>query len=316
MIPLTRAGKKSPYNARQQQFAGQETGAYAPFDFPEEALTRLEVGVIAVAVLALVGCQQRESITGGYGDHVVAGQVAMAAGMLNSSPAGVRVTVGATGMSAVLDAAGNFMFVNVPDNADLHFTRGADGIDAHFDTSAAIGPVFVELSTHSASSGRRRTAPPTAVLKQIEGVVTAISATDVTVNGTKFTFTKDTVIRHGDTPIAPADIKIGDRVHVKANGTAAVEILVQNTGDQNEDQTMTANGTVTATSASGLTVATEAHGSVTVNVDSSTIIRKQDAIIRLADIKIGDQVNTMGTRVDAQTEKAKQIEVRGVSGHN
>ena len=55
---------------------------------------------------------------------------------------------------------------------------------------------------------------------------------------------------------------------------------------------------------------------VTVKVDASTIIRKQVSIITLADIKAGDEVNTMGTRVDDHTEQARQIEVRGSSGHH
>jgi hypothetical protein len=48
-----------------------------------------------------------------------------------------------------------------------------------------------------------------------------------------------------------------------------------------------------------------------VQVDANTIIRKQGAIVHLADIKVGDGVNTMGTRVDDHTLLARQIEVRG-----
>lgn len=351
-------------------------------------MTRLRVSVIAVAVLVMVGCHGRESITGGYGNRVVVGQVAMAAGMPNGSPAGVRVTVGATGMSAVLDASGSFTFLNVPDTADFHFTRGEDGIDAHLQVAESVGPLSIVLSTKSARIGRQRAVPPTSGLKEYEGVVTAISDTEITVNGVTFKITPetqirkghqplsaasvktgdrvhimakgdtavliilqnpeearelegtvsaisateitvngvtlkitpDTIIRKGNQTLTAADVKVGDHVHVKANGDTALQIIVQGGDDdddgETEDATMTANGLVTATSATGLTVATEAHGDVTVNVDSSTIIRKQGAHITLADIKVGDQVNTMGKRVDDHTEQARQIEVRGVSGHH
>lgn len=305
------------YDPRNNSSQYKKTGAYRPLlIFRRKTMTRLKVAVIAMAVLAAVGCRDRESITGGYGDRVLAGQVAMAAGMPNSSPAGVRVTVGATGMSAVLDATGNFMFVNVPENAELRFTR-EDGIDAHLNASGTMGPLSVILGSSSASKGRHRSATP-APLKQYEGLVQAISATSIQINGTTLNITKDTVIRKGDKTVQATDIKVGDRVHVKANGDTAAEIIAQTPDDESEpteDQTMTANGTVTETSASGLKVSTQAHGIVTVNVDSTTIIRKQDKVIGLSDIKVGDEVNTMGTRVDAQTEKAKQIEVRGVSGH-
>jgi len=54
---------------------------------------------------------------------------------------------------------------------------------------------------------------------------------------------------------------------------------------------------------------------VVVMVDSSTIIKKQGVLITLADIHVGDEVNTMGKRIDDHTLQARQIEVRGVSGH-
>ena len=60
------------------------------------------IAVVLSAVIVLGGCRGHESITGGYGDRVVVGEVTMAAGMTNNSPAGVRVGVGGTGMSAVL----------------------------------------------------------------------------------------------------------------------------------------------------------------------------------------------------------------------
>lgn len=279
---------------------------------------RFRSAVVAMTVIVVVGCTGREaSITSGYGDRVLAGQVTIAAGMLNSSPAGVRVIVGTTGMSAVLDSTGNFMFVGVPEIGELHFTRSEDGIDARLPLDGIVAPVVIELSASTASTGRRRSTQPT-VLRQYEGLVEDISATSITVNDAVLTINADTVIRKGNDALTAADIHEGDRVHVKANGTIAVEIKLQNADEGNGGgqggTTMTANGTVTATGATEIKVFTQPRGEVTVQIDADTVIKKQGVRITAAEIHLNDQVNSIGTRVDDHTLKARQIEVRGVSG--
>lgn len=52
---------------------------------------------------------------------------------------------------------------------------------------------------------------------QIEGIVTKITSTGLTVGVQDVTVTKTTVIEHGDTMMTLADIHVGDRVHVKGN---------------------------------------------------------------------------------------------------
>ncbi len=103
----------------------------------------------------------------------------------------------------------------------------------------------------------------------------------------------------------------------------ALQIEVQDTTDQPPGDghgsgavEMTANGTVTVAGASQITVSTVPKGEIVVKTDANTIIRKQGQIITLAAINVGDEVNTSGTRVDDHTELARQIEVRGVSGHH
>lgn len=186
-------------------------------------MTRFKVGVIAVTVLAVTGCREAESVTGGYGERVLAGQVAMAAGMSNSSPEGVRVFVRTTGMSAVLDTTGNFMFMNVPENAELRFMR-ADGIDARLRTAGMPGPLSIVLSSGSVGAARRRAAIP-APLKQYEGLVQTISASQIRIGRTILKITADTLVRKGDQKLDAADVRAGDRVHVKANGDTAAEII-------------------------------------------------------------------------------------------
>src|SRR5260221_1835796 len=290
-------------------------------------------GAVTVVVVLLSACNGRESVTGGYGSGVVMGKVTMAAG-LSSSPAGVRLSVGGTGASMVLGPDGNFVFSGVPERVELRFTR-EDGISATMTVVANGAPLAIELSSSSAShSGRVRAVNPIQPpYSEFEGTIktpgtASIVVTDSHKSDVTILLTDATVIRHGDTTIAAADLKAGDRIHVKAtfkdNTYTATLILVQNSGsdDSSGDDgsqggtTMTANGTVTATGSGQLTVPTAPHGDVPVQVDGSTIIRKQGALITLPAIKVGDEINTMGTRVDDHTEKATQIEVRGVSGHH
>ena len=248
-------------------------------------MTRMRTVVLAAAVIATFGCQRRESITGSYGSQVVTGQVAMAAGMLNGSPAGVRVTVGATGMSAVLGADGGFLFVGVPEGAVLHFTRGQDGIDARLSLPGVAAPLTVVLSDRSASIGRRRAVAPSP--KEIEGLVQAISATEITVNGITLKITADTVIRKGNQTLQTSDIHVNDRVHLKAAGDTALEIKLQNPDEgEQRGQLREFEGLVQAISPASITI-----NGVTLTITGSTVIRKGDRTLTTADIKVNDRVH-------------------------
>lgn len=280
--------------------------------------------VVVAAVIVLAACQGHEAITGGYGSQGVSGVVTMAVGMSNSSPMGVRVSVSGTGMSAVLGTDGRFSFFGVPNDAELLFNR--DDLSARLRVAVSPAPLQIELNSHSANLGRRRTVPSQPLL-QIEGVITAVSNTQITVHDSHkqdvtAMITTDTAIFRGDVKLQPSDLKVGDQVHVQAkvSGTDKTAILIilqnpDNNGD-NGSQTVTANGTVTKVDSSSLTVSTVPKGDVVVNVDGNTIIRKQGDKIKLTDIKPNDQVNCMGTRVDDKTMLATQIEVRGVSGRH
>jgi hypothetical protein len=116
----------------------------------QEDVVRFSRSVVTVsAVIALAACQGHEAITRDRGDRGgVVGVVTMAAGMTNSSPAGVRVAVGGTSMSAVLGTDGRFLFMAVPNNAELIFTR-AD-INAKMAVSPSRKPMTIELSADEA----------------------------------------------------------------------------------------------------------------------------------------------------------------------
>jgi len=157
---------------------------------------------------------------------------------------------------------------------------------------------------------------------EFEGTVKAIAAGSLTLNsrGGDVVLTLDS-----STTFTPAPPVVGDRVHVRArksgDALVALSVLVQAEGEEGDDPgehhggtTMTANGKVTAAGSSEITVESESHGSVTVKIDSHTLIRKQGVHIGAADIRNGDYVNTRGTRIDDHSLLAGQIEVRGESG--
>lgn len=74
---------------------------------------------------------------------------------------------------------------------------------------------------------------------QLEGLITAVAGRSITVNRQAVIVPTTAVIRHGSRAIAFGELKMGDRVHVKASmrGTTleASEVKVQNPGDPVDD---------------------------------------------------------------------------------
>ena len=189
-----------------------------------------------------------------------------------------------------------------------------------------LNPGSATRSDGLGSAGRRRAVPPNPQL-QFEGTITAASAMSITVHDSHgvdvvLAITSSTIIRHGDQTIAAADLNVGDQVHVKAlvqnNVNTAVEILVQRPDDMQEIEI---EGTITAASASSITVH-DSHGDdVVVAITSSTIIRHGDQAIAAADLNVGDQVhvkavvqNNVNTATEIlvqRPEDMQEIEVNG-----
>lgn len=278
--------------------------------------------LVAVAVLVLGGCRNGETpLTGAYGSGLLSGHVVLESG---SSPAGVEVSVMGTGMRVEVGEDGGFTFMGVPGNAELQFTRG-DGISSKLRVERPTSDLVVTLSAAGAQ-GRRRGVGRSA---QYEGLVTEVGATTLKVMTShkvevEFAVEDSTVIRKGNRDYELSELQPDWRVHVKAitkeGVLTALEIKVQNTGDDDDDDgddegsTMTANGPVLSKGSDGsLVVFSQPKGEVTVQTDGSTIIKRQGERITVDDISVGDEINSMGTRVDDHTLLARQIEVRGNS---
>lgn len=157
------------------------------------------------------------------------------------------------------------------------------------------------------------------------GYVTSLGADEMVVhrpNGTDVTVkvTATTEIKEYGQPITFADIKVG--AHVECRGKRiddhtieAVQIEVEENGHNPDDgPPITVNGSVKSVGASQLTVTAQQGGDVVVKTDASTRIRKQGKTISLSDVKAGDRVTAHGTRVDATTILATEIEVKGGKG--
>ncbi|HKB79928.1 MAG TPA: DUF5666 domain-containing protein [Thermoanaerobaculia bacterium] len=264
-------------------------------------MRKIEFVVMVAAVLVLAGCHGHETITGGYGNAGVAGVVTMAAGMPNGSPAGVRVVVGGTGMSAVLGTDGRFAFYNVPDTVDLIFQRG--DTNAHLRAEASPAPLAIELGPQEAHLRRGRSVPST-VPTEVEGLIVSVSDTQIVVhdshgNDVTMVINGDTVIRKGQTPLQPSDLKAGDRVHVKSmvdgNAVTALLIVLQNPDGSGDDQGQARwveiEGTITSVSDTQLVVH-DSHGNDdTLVVDSNTVIRKGGQVLLASDLQTGEQVH-------------------------
>lgn len=127
-----------------------------------------------------------------------------------------------------------------------------------------------------------------------------------------FVLDAGTIIRKGHTPILPADILAGWRVHVKAtaaeDGTkTATLVIVQDDRDDAGD--VRVSGTVGTVGAADLTIETRS-GILTVQTDASTIITKHRQAIALSAIQSGDRVTVEGTSVSDTTVLAKKIQVK------
>jgi hypothetical protein len=97
---------------------------------------------------------------------------------------------------------------------------------------------------------------------EIEGLISAKGGDSITVNAQQVVVSSTCPIRHGQTPFTFAQLRVGDRVHVRANRTTttgasttttldATEVILQNPGDGegSGDDTPTALVSVTATDA-------------------------------------------------------------------
>jgi len=177
-----------------------------------------------------------------------------------------------------------------------------------------IVAAILALTVSPLAFARHRAAGSTPA-HQFEGLITAAAATSITVHDSHgddvtFTVSDKTSITKGNQPVPVANLQVGWRVHVAANQSdktwTADRVIVQDENKQTEQ--VEVSGKVTAVGTSSLTVSTT-NGDMTVNVDSNTVIREKGQVIQLSAVNVGDQVEAVGTSVDAHTILAQRINV-------
>lgn len=113
------------------------------------------------------------------------------------------------------------------------------------------GPPSNAPGNNGGSSNTSPSAPGQARI-QLEGLLTTVGTSSIELNGQTVQVTSDTVIRHGNRLFELADLKRGDRVHVRAARLAsmalqAAEIKLQNPGDPVEGDLVVPTGLVSVT---------------------------------------------------------------------
>jgi hypothetical protein len=286
---------------------------------------RIRLTVLMMAAMVLAACQgERATVTGQYGAGVVSGQVVMADG---SSPAGVQVSIGGTGLSMIVGADGAFAFAGAPVDAELTFERGSDAVFAKLRLGENAGAVVIELAQTHAKKGtsKRRGASRGNPVTEFEGVIRTASATEIVVFTSKgveqaIVLAADTMIRKGNTPVAPAELLPETRVHVKARktetGFTAILVIVQNAkgGDDDDDDSERPEGKEyegTVVSASATQLVLLAKGvEQTFLLSATTDIRKGNTPVAAADIQPGWRVHVKATTGADGTKTANRVIVQ------
>ncbi len=148
--------------------------------------------------------------------------------------------------------------------------------------------------------------------RQIEGRVTEVSATGITIapeHGAPVALTVGaaTVVRINGHAAALADVPVGARAHGKYDGTTLVasriDAVVVPSNPLREIE-----GRVTAASANSLTIAPR-HGSpVVLTLDAATVIVRDGRPATPADLRVGDEAEA---RYEASTLLAKSVRAHG-----
>lgn len=186
------------------------------------------------------------SLAGAAG-ATISGQVNAGSGLrglaatTGASSEPITVTVEGTAISVTADSRGQFTITNLPEGTlRLRFRRS--GTDARLDVTVRSNEqitIAVTVSGSSATVESEHRSGRSESGVEVEGRITEIIAgppRTLRVSGSLINVPATAIIRHGGTTIPFADLKVGDRVHVKgtrqAEGVLATEVNVQSQNAQ------------------------------------------------------------------------------------
>jgi Cu/Ag efflux protein CusF len=166
--------------------------------------------------------------------------------------------------------------------ATLADIQAGDSAEARYDATTML-----------ASSIEARSGHPQP-LAQVEGKVTAVDASSVTITPehggpVKLTVDATTKFFLGDAAATLADVKVGQRAHASYDRTTLLAAVVRVQNDNPQPTTAAIEGGVTAVSATSITIAPEHGNPVTLTIDSSTRITVNGHSATAADITVGDR---------------------------
>lgn len=280
----------------------------------------------SVALLLAVSCSDKTGPTGASSVGTVSGTVILGSSAAASSSfqrkpegmeigmAGVTVLHAATGRSTTTDAAGNFTLSSIPPgNAELQLDRS----DVHARVTVTVAGGTTTTVTISVAGSTAVAVPRAHAGEEIEGLIQAIDATRLTVLDQRLgavvvKVTATTVIAHGDTLIALSDLKVGQRVHVKAllqadNSYSATEIQLQ---DQNVGGHREVSGSVASVDAGEKSfVVSSGAVLIPIRTNQSTRFHKRGSQASFSDVTVGAMVDVNGILQSDGSVLATKVEI-------
>jgi hypothetical protein len=173
------------------------------------------------------------------------------------------------------------------------------------------------LMSAGTALARHRSSPALPAV-EVEGVIKSISSAQivVTIGGNHdvtVAITADTIFRKGDLAIAPAVLKAGDRVEVKAvmkDNVLTAALIKLESAENQHPELVEINGVIKSVSPAELVVTDAQLHDVTVKITADTVIRKGDHIATTGDLAIADRVEVKAS-VSAGVNTAVSIHAQG-----
>ncbi len=242
----------------------------------------------------------------------VTGMTSSTAAMRPAAAVTITVSITGTGISATVAPGGTFTLNGVPaGNIELHIN--GPGVDDRT-TIADVGDVE-QIHIVVTISGSRAVVTVTDREKrngvELEGLIASINlgARTLVVNGTTVSVPAAATIRHGDTRFNLADLRVGQRVHVKGTTSGstivASEVLLQDENPKPPDKDEAeAEGTVSGLGGTCPSLTFTVH-STRVSTNASTQFLKGTC----SQLKNGTNVEIDGARQSDGSIVAAKVQI-------
>jgi hypothetical protein len=153
---------------------------------------------------------------------------------------------------------------------------------------------------------------------RLGGIVTAVTATSVTVTGrdgtsTPYAITLTTTFTEGSATVTAADLVVGSRVHIQVSSSALTTATSINIKVP-QLHTMRIGGIVTAVTATSVTVTGRDGTSTPYAITLTTTFTEGSATVMAAALVVGDHVDIQVSSAATTTASAIEIALARVSG--